>query len=279
MPRVEEEHQELLRDLYLDLLKNALAGREYSSEVLVPPQPRRLPGRAARKALSKLGLRLAKVRHDHAAQGDWPFIPPNAFTMSGLKRLDNLQACVERTLRDGIPGHFIEAGVWRGGCCILMKAILAVNGVSNREVWVADSFAGFPPENAAQHPLDKQILSQPGGWNLAVSVEEIRSNFARFHLLDDRVRFLEGWFEQTLSSLDNVSWAVIRLDGDLYSSTMASLTSLYPRLNPGGFLIIDDYGAFEACRTAVEEYREAHQIRDPIQRIDWTGVYWRRELS
>jgi O-methyltransferase len=67
------------------------------------------------------------------------------------------------------------------------------------------------------------------------------------------------------------------VDGDLYESTMDALTALYPRLSPGGFCIVDDYGALEACRRAVHDFRASHGIGDPIVPIDWTGVFWRRQ--
>ena len=87
---------------------------------------------------------------------------------------------------------------------------------------------------------------------------------------------LEGWFKDTLPTVADRTWAVIRLDGDMYESTMDALTNLYPQLSPGGFLIVDDYG-FEPCRQAVADYRAAHGIDEPIEEIDWLGAFWRRE--
>ena len=68
---------------------------------------------------------------------------------------------------------------------------------------------------------------------------------------------------------------MIRVDGDLYESTMDTLVNLYPRLSPGGYVIVDDY-AFAPCRQAVEDFRLEHAITDPIEQVDWTGAYWRR---
>lgn len=196
-------------------------------------------------------------------------------TMASFKRLDNVQLCVERVLRERVPGDLIETGVWRGGVAILMRAILAAHGDVDRTVWVADSFRGLPPPNPSVYPEDRG-LDLSGVPELAVSLEQVRRNFDRYGLLDERVRFLEGWFRDTLPSAPIPALAVLRLDGDLYESTWDALTHLYPRLSVGGYVIVDDYGAIAACRRAVEDYRDAGGITDPITAIDWTGVYWRR---
>ena len=196
-------------------------------------------------------------------------------SMAGLKRLDNVQFCVEDVLTRGVPGDLIETGVWRGGVPILMRAVLAAYGVTDRRVWVADSFAGLPPPNAALYPADAG-LDLSGIPELAVSVEQVQSHFERYDLLDEQVRFLKGWFRDTLPRAPLDRLAVVRLDGDLYESTMDALTHLYPKLSVGGYLIVDDYGAIHACRDAVHDYRAAHGITDEIRPIDWTGVYWQR---
>lgn len=233
------------RSMYLDLLKNTLTDVLYDP---VDPQ-KRLEGR------------------------DWP---SRAYTMIGMKRLDNLQYCVEQVLTDLIPGDFIETGVWRGGSTIFMRAILQAWGVTNRTVWVADSFEGLPAPNIQKYPQDRHdtlYLSK----ELAVSLEEVRENFERFSLCDDQVKFLKGWFRDTLPTAPIKQLAILRLDGDMYESTMDALNALYPRVSVGGFVIVDDYGAIPACRQAVEDYRSRHGIREPVQAVDWTGVYWRRE--
>lgn len=113
---------------------------------------------------------------------------------------------------------------------------------------------------------------------LAVGVEQVKANFARYGLLDDRVEFLAGWFADTLAAAPIESLAVMRLDGDLYQSTIEALSALYPRLSPGGYVIIDDYNNVElkGCRQAVTDFRDAHGISEPVQEVDWTAVYWRR---
>src|SRR5262249_13976964 len=108
---------------------------------------------------------------------------------------------------------------------------------------------------------------------------EVEQAFDRYGLLDDQVRFHEGLFKATLPRLGDARFALIRLDGDLYESTWIALRELYPRLSPGGFVVVDDYGCFEACRLAVEDYRARHGIVAPMEPIDWSGVYWRKALS
>ncbi|MGV9316740.1 TylF/MycF/NovP-related O-methyltransferase [Streptomyces sp. NPDC003691] len=205
---------------------------------------------------------------------------PGAFTahtMVSPESLDNVQYCVERALADGVPGDLIETGVWRGGVCVLMRAVLKAHGVRDRRVWVADSFEGVPEAGDGSHPLDREMALHNLNTVLSVDAEAVRSVFRSYDLLDDQVEFLEGWFEKTLPSAPIESLAVLRLDGDLYVSTMDALSALYPRLSPGGFVIIDDYN-MAPCRAAVHEYRDAHGITEEIRAADSVGVWWRREF-
>jgi hypothetical protein len=203
---------------------------------------------------------------------DWP---QHAHTMIGFRRLDNLRACVERVLEEGVPGDLIETGAWRGGASIFMRAVLKAYGVKDRRVWVADSFEGLPrpdPEKFPQDEGDEHHLYK----QLAVSLEEVKLNFTLYGLLDDQVEFLKGWFRDTLPDAPIRSLAVLRLDGDMYESTMDALDNLYPKLSPGGYCIVDDYGAVPACKQAVHDYRNAHGINEEIIPIDWAGSFWRR---
>jgi O-methyltransferase len=204
--------------------------------------------------------------------GAWPRM---AHTMIGFKRLSNLQFCVEDVIARGVPGDLIETGVWRGGACILMRAILKAHGVVDRQVWVADSFEGLPRPSADKYPADAGVRLHTAK-ALAVSVEEVKANFKEYGLLDDQVRFLKGWFRDSLPAAPIKRLAVLRLDGDMYESTMDALVNLYPRLAAGGYLIVDDYGAVPSCREAIEDFRREHGITEAIREIDWSGVYWQR---
>ena len=238
---------------------------------------RRLP---FKKLLARVADRFrrtleARLPIDYAARYEGRDWPASAETMIGMKRLDNLQTCIERVLQDEIPGDLIETGVWRGGATIFMRGVLAAHNVRDRVVFVADSFEGLPPPDARRAPADAGDIHWTFA-NLAVSLDEVRRNFERYGLLDDRVSFLKGWFRDTLPTAPIQRLAILRLDGDMYESTMDALDALYPKLSPGGYAIVDDYGAVEGCRRAVHDYRERHGIDEPIETIDWTGVFWRK---
>jgi O-methyltransferase len=204
---------------------------------------------------------------------DWP---AEAETMIGMQRLTSLQHCVETALAEDIPGDLIECGVWRGGACILMRAVLAAYGDGARRVWLADSFQGVPRSDPENYQADKGIRADFAAGILGVSEAEVRANFERYGLLDDQVRFLPGWFKDTLQDAPIDRIAVLRLDGDLYESTIQALDALYPRLSPGGFCIVDDYRAVKACEQAVSDYRAKHGISAEIVDIDKMGVFWRK---
>ncbi len=270
--------------LYLDLLKKSL------SFLLWPEPPEPIEAYAyQRKKLSQFvlnviskflawkSMKIFKVTPVTDEKREHGLIWPGyADTMIGMLRLNNIQECVETALKDGIPGDFIETGVWRGGACIFMRGILAAHQEKTRRVFVADSFAGLPPPDPA-YPADKGDQHHVHEF-LAISLEQVQKNFARYGLLDDRVVFLKGWFSETLPKLTDEKFAVIRLDGDMYSSTIDALNHLYDRLSPGGFCIIDDY-ALKGCKQAVDDFRASRQITEEMHRIDWSGHYWRKRLA
>ena len=198
--------------------------------------------------------------------------------MCGLKRLANARYCIEGVLRDGIAGDIIETGVWRGGMSIFMRGVLKAYGVTDRTVWLADSFEGLPVPDVDRYPTDRDLdLSD---WNiLSVGVDLVRHNFERYGLLDDQVQFIVGWFRDTLRDAPIQELAVMRLDGDLYESTIQALEPLYPKLAAGGYCIIDDYGVIDSCKDAVTDYRRANSINDEIVDIDGAGIYWRKSSS
>lgn len=262
--------------LYLDLMKKCLTNTIYGEAELVPISPSGFIRRMIRKVFGAVGITLARqntyVAEKREGGLDWP---PYAHTMIGLARLNNIQDCVEEILKKNIPGDLIETGVWRGGATIFMRALLKAYDVRDRNVWVADSFEGPPAPNETKYPLDKDDQLHTEDF-LAVSIEEVRKNFLKYDLLDDQVRFLKGWFSATLPRADIEKLALIRLDGDMYESTMDALENLYPKLVTGGYVIVDDWGAYPPCRSAVEDFRQRHQIIEAIHSIDETGVFWKR---
>ena len=206
---------------------------------------------------------------------DWPL---NALTMVGLRRLDDLQARIEELVADGIEGDLIEAGAWRGGASILMRATLDSLG-DDRELWVADSFQGFPqPEPGT---ADDTLETDMGAIDyFAPGLEAVTGWFQRFGV-GERVRFVPGFFEETMAGLAGRRWALIRLDADGYNATRLTLDTLYPGLARGGYVVIDDYftPGLDVCRDAVDGFRSDHGIEDEIVRIDWTGARWRKSAG
>lgn len=264
--------------LYLDLLKRALTNWIHGHEEFIRIEPTHI-GKLLGRLVHPEGSVLVKAqRFDQEKRGvgqDWP-APLLAHTMIGLKRLDNLQMCIERVIADRVPGDLIETGVWKGGSTIFMRGVLMAHGENSRRVWVADSFQGLPPPKSDVYPDDKGDIHFTIN-SLKVSLEQVKENFAAYGLLDDRVMFLKGWFSDTLPSAPIDQLSVLRLDGDMYESTMVALENLYPKLAVGGFVIIDDY-CIASCKKAVADYRKRMDINDVILDIDGTGVYWRRSV-
>jgi O-methyltransferase len=248
---------ESLRLAYLGLLKLALCDLAGTGTGSVS---RLIDGTLASRELR------GDDRTYRCAGMDWPL---HGLTMVGLNRLDDLQACVEAVVRDGVEGDVIEAGAWRGGASILMRATLDSLGARERTVFVADSFQGFP---RADDLGDLNAIDF-----LAVPLEEVQESFARFGL-GDGVQFVPGFFEESLPALAGHRWAVVRLDGDTYEATRSALDALYPGLAVGGYVVVDDYGVMDdtEARRAVDEFRARHGISEPLEEIDWTAVRWRR---
>jgi O-methyltransferase len=246
-----------IRDAYIDLLAKVVTNKIYEDPSVHPNHDNRFVGK------------LRENGHD------WPQV---AHTMIGGRRIGNLRYAIETVLAEGIPGDLIETGVWRGGACIFMRGVLKAYGVNDRRVYVADSFAGLPKPDPERFPADTGDVHHSFD-ALAVSRAEVERNFERYGLLDECVRFLEGFFEDTLPNADLGPLAIARLDGDMYSSTIVALESLYPKLSDGGFLIVDDYGALPNCRQAVDDFRRSNAISEPLQEVDWTGVFWRKNRS
>lgn len=273
-----------MEQLYLELLKKSLLGEldwenqvrllylrdclegrdEYSPETLLHIDAQRREfcrefrelaevGRLVRDSLENIGYR---------------------HTMIGRARLENVAACLEAIQRGGVPGDLVECGVWRGGTTVFMRGFLRAFGITERTVWVADSFSGPPPPSLPQDfPEDLSAARCPA---LAISLTTVKDLFARYDLLDSQVRFLPGWFKDTLPQAPIIRLALLRIDADLYESTRDVLSALYPKVSPGGFVIVDDYYCIPGCRQAVDEYRQREGIVTALERIDWTGVFWQK---
>ena len=242
------------QQLYLDLLVKSILGLIYED----PPFPRFGAGTFDLNARIK-GL-------------DWP---TRAHTMVGLKRLMNARQLAENVLWDNVPGDFLEAGVWRGGVGIMLRGVLSAYGVDDRRIWLADSFEGLPAPDKDQYPSDSASAFHTCP-ELAVDMETVKRNFRKYDLLDDQVVFLKGWFKDTLPAAPVEKIALLRLDGDLYESTMQALTALYDKVSDRGYIIIDDYHCVPQCAQAVEDFCAARNIAPVLNEIDGVGIYWRK---
>jgi hypothetical protein len=263
------------RALYIDMIKRCVLNIPYVDAEINPVQPLGRLRSVVLQGFKRAGIQLAHARRgNYKARLEGKDYSDVAHSMLSLQRLNNLQTCVEAVLKDGVPGDFIETGVMRGGAVILMRAILKAHGVTDRRVWAADSFEGLPAPNVEKYPED-----DGAAWHLRplteVALEYVKRNFERYGLLDDQVRFLKGWFRDTLAGAPIDKLAILRLDGDLYESTMDALVPLYPKLSSGGFIIVDDYN-LPMCRKAIHDYRARENISEPIVPIDDAGVYWRK---
>lgn len=265
---------------YLELMKQSLTHLLYGGDDEYAPVkcPRNLLKRLLFDSLQRRGIAMCRRNLTDVnlrMEGKWP-LPEIALTAIGLTGLNNLQFCIEDVISRDVPGDLIETGAWRGGASIFMRAVLAAHGVTNRKVYVADSFEGLPKPNAEKYPADAGDPHHTYEF-LAVSLEEVKRNFSRYGLLDEQVCFLKGWFRDTLPELRDQRWSVIRLDGDMYESTHDGLVNLYPNLSLGGYIIVDDYGAVKGCREAVDDFRREKQLTEPIRQVDWGRVFWQRE--
>ena len=253
-PTAEVEH---LRDAYLSLMEKCLSGTIYEDRAFQV-----VGGGVFNADLREVGR-------------DWP---SEAHTMIGVKRLRNLRTLAEGVIQSAIPGDFIETGVWRGGACILMRAVLEAYNVTTRKVWVADSFEGLPAPDSKKYPADKG--SDYHTFNeLSVPLDTVRRNFEKYGLLDDQVVFLKGWFKDTLPTAPIGRLALLRLDGDLYESTIVALNSLYGKLSPGGYVIVDDYHVVPGCKSAIHDFLASYKIAPKLCEIDGVGVYWQKQQA
>lgn len=267
-------------ELYLDLMKKvltrALVARGMERHTILPHGPKsrflcRFNRLATRFGLEAVRLTASSAEDylgsGHAASNR----VEDAETMLGTRQLDSMQRCIVDVLNRNIPGDLIEAGIWRGGMTIFMRAVLMAYRVTDRKVWAADSFDGLPTIDRQHETFD---------WHrgdMAISLETVRDNFARYGLLDDQVVFLKGFFAETLPRAPVRPLSILRVDADLYQSTMDVLRNLYSALSIGGYAIFDDYRNLPDCRRAIDEFRSEHGITEDVCRIDERAIYWQKQ--
>jgi len=198
-------------------------------------------------------------------------------SMIGMSSLDNLERCAEIVFSENIVGDFLEAGVCQGGAAIFMRALQVAYSQQQRNLWAADSFQGLPKPKSKPDQESGLDFSETVFPAISFCLEGVRDNFLRYNLLDEGVIFVPGWFSETLHKAPIEKLAILRVDADLYSSTREVLENLYPKVTPGGFVIVDDYGALSVCRQAVDEYRATCGIRAPLIFVNKNCIYWRKD--
>ena len=246
-----------LKQMYLDVVRKTILGFTYRDPAWDPGKGQQVPFNPNTRSVGD----------------DWPVL---AQSMAGDARLQNIQELADKIIANGVEGDFIETGVWRGGSCIYMAAILKANDITDRNIYVCDSFEGLPPPNVSGYPQDAGDNHYTVPF-LAVDVDQVAANFAGYGLLNDQVRFVKGFFSDTLPQLapDIEKLSLLRLDGDMYESTIVALENLYPKLSVGGYVIVDDYG-LPNCVRALTDFREYHGITDEYIKIDNSSVYWQK---
>jgi O-methyltransferase len=276
-------------DLYLDLLKDILINNVYGRFEYVDLLSSSSSRQRALGRVLLFFIRLARVfwpgkiplgapliarPFDAVARQcgiDWPAF---GYTMVGRKRLDNLQFALDTVERENIAGDFIETGIWRGGACIFATAYLAAHGIASRSVWALDSFEGLPKPNLKDFPADAgdQHFKYT---ELQVGLELVKQNFKSLGVSTDQVKFVKGFFSDTAPTLPVQKIAVLRMDGDMYESTMVILKNFYSKVEKGGFVIIDDY-SLPRCKKAIGDFMHDQGINEEIVRIDQSSAYWRK---
>lgn len=207
------------------------------------------------------------------------------YTMTGVPRLQALIDGVRYCVRRDIPGAFAECGVWRGGSVLAMITTLQDLGVNDRDVYLYDTFEGMTaPTKHDVSPVEPPALSTwedarrdaAKPWAELFHPERFNEPMVRDLLLStgypsQRLHLVRGPVERTLPEEAPAQLALLRLDTDWYESTRHELHHLYPRLSEGGVLIIDDYGHWEGCKRAVDEYFDDSNPPPLLNRIDYTG--------
>jgi len=201
-------------------------------------------------------------------------------TLLTKTNLDDIQVLAEQVLREGIMGDFFEAGVFRGGVAILLRAIQCKNAESHRKVWAADTFAGIPAPDFERESAAEIVsfLAMRLAGSFSTTLEDVKENFSRFNLLDENVIFIKGNFEKTFPEINNICLSLLRLDCQYGHSSKIALEYLYPHLAVGGILLMNDYdyADYWGAKEAIDLYRRQHSIQAPIHLKGTTG-YWRKE--
>jgi hypothetical protein len=202
------------------------------------------------------------------------------FTMTSLERMYSLYNAVEYLVKNNIDGDFVECGVWKGGSSMVMTRTLLLNGITDRNIYLYDTFEGMSEPkaedkdlrgNPASTLLNKRNKDEAGSIWCYSSLEEVKANLGKTGYPPNRINYVAGKVEDTIPGTIPAGIALLRLDTDWYDSTYHELVHLYPLLCSGGILIIDDYGHWQGARKAVDNYFKELNINPLLHRIDYTG--------
>jgi cephalosporin hydroxylase/glycosyltransferase involved in cell wall biosynthesis len=267
-----EQMLERATSRYLDLLKSALLDEHYlDNEVRLwyvadcisrnrTPNKAMLRDPVRQMKQKKLQLQNSRRTGALSEESDWSTLLP--FTDMGRTRLEALEKCLDRVRTNGVEGHLVDCGTGRGGAAIFMRGYIDAHELTDRAVWVADSFRASKDTAA-------------GLLNLSADLNIVRDGFRCFDLLDERVYFLQGLYGETLPSAPIDEVALLRIGGGVGGSSRDVLDALYGKVAPGGLVVIDGY-AEEACQRAVDEFRSVNGLDQPVERLDWTGICWQK---
>jgi O-methyltransferase len=216
------------------------------------------------KSPSRGTLRLVKLI--------WSVKP--TFTMVKSKNLVNLYELVQKANSMSLDGDIVECGVWNGGSAALMAFALKNETSNSRRLWLFDSFAGLPPPGPRDGTTENKYYFD--GMNKG-SVQQVEKAFQKLSLPMDGVKIFPGWFETTLTKAEIDRVAILHIDADWYSSVMSVLQAFYEKVVPGGFIVLDDYGYWEGCTRAFEDFVSQNKIEGiKLKQVDSTGAYFQK---
>lgn len=202
------------------------------------------------------------------------------FTLTPPERIHALIQSVKYVVEHEIPGDIVECGVWRGGSMMTVAKVLANLQCYDRHLYLYDTFAGMvPPEEVdvmysgdrAADLLEKADINDRSSIWCRVSLDEVKKNVYSMGYNQENIHFIKGKVEDTIPQMAPEVISILRLDTDWYRSTLHELTHLFPRLSPGGVIIIDDYGCWQGARLAADEYFSKNQTAMLLNRIDYTA--------
>lgn len=199
------------------------------------------------------------------------------YTLTSPERIAALRDAVRYLVRSGVPGAVVECGVWRGGSMLVVARTLLEEGATDRDLYLFDTFTHMPfpgPEDVdlfgtpAAEFYDEASAAEAFRY---LPMEEVRRVLEGSGYPPERLHFVPGMVEDTIPDQAPGRIALCRLDTDWYRSTLHEMTHLFPRIEPGGILLVDDYGHFMGAKQAVDEYFAAHGPEVLLHRIDFTG--------